>query len=184
MKKRYVLPLFFALLLTFCGCGKKGPSLSADLSATRGETSSAETAQCSDYMNSLTEGEGLAEQLLSDPENEGIMAEVFGTMQYKVLSEEAQEDGTVLCRLEITAIDMEALLEDLPDDISSDEEAREAMLEMAEDAERKTFEAELILVPSDAEGGYEYRYGNDFVNAVTGGMLDLIIEAYDLEVAE
>ena len=105
-------------------------------------------------------------------------------MTYTVLSEEPQDDGTILCKLEITAIDMEALLEDLPDDLGSNEEAREEMLEMAENAERKTFEAELILVPAETESGYAYQYGNDFVNAVTGGMLDLIIEAYDLEVAE
>ena len=56
--------------------------------------------------------------------------------------------------------------------------------EMLEDAERKTFEAELTVIPTGTEGKYEFEYGRDFLNAITGGMIDLIAEAFDLEVAE
>lgn len=184
MKKIWALLLCLALPLLACGCGQKGPSIAADLSASKNPGTASDDTQCAVFLEEITAGEGLAAQLLSDPESEGIMAEVLGSMTYEVISEEPQDDGTILCKLEITAIDMEALLEDLPDDLGSNEEAREEMLEMAENAERKTFEAELILVPAETESGYTYQYGNDFVNAVTGGMLDLIIEAYDLEVAE
>jgi len=184
MKKWLAILLCLALPLIACGCGQKGPSIAADLSASKNTDTASGDAQCAVFLEEITAGEGLAEQLLSDPESEGIMAEVLGSMTYEVLSEEEQDDGSILCKLEITAIDMEALLEDLPDDLDSNEDAREEMLDMAEDAERRTFEAELIMVPAETESGYTYQYGNDFVNAVTGGMLDLIIEAYDLEVAE
>ena len=177
--------LCIALLLTLAGCAPAGPSISADLGISR-QPDGAESSDtpCDIVFEELASGGGIAEQLLKDSESAGIMQEVLASLGYKVVGQEELENGAIRYLLEITAIDMKALLEDLSSDLSSKEEAREALLEMLEDAERKTFEAELTVIPTETEGKYEFEYGRDFLNAITGGMIDLIAEAFDLEVAE
>ena len=173
------LALMLALALTGCGVKEGFVPPDKDLDAMPPNE-----RQCAAYIEEIRDGEGLAAQLI-DAEEPGIMNEVVKTLTYEILSTEEQADGSILCTLEIKAIDMEALLEAVGDAPQSEEEARAMMLEMARDAERTVFPARMTLVPSETEGEYDIQYDNDFVNAVTGGMLNLILEAYDLmEVAE
>ena len=172
MKKILILLLCLALLPTFSACSNQT------------QQSTVAEQQCEEFLGDIRRGKGLAEQLISEGQRNGIMEEVLGSVRYEILSQEKQDDGSILCTLEISAIDMEELLEALPNDLTSEEEARAAMLDLVEDAERTTFEAELLLVPVEGSDEYSYQYGNDLVNAVTGGMLELIMEAYDIEVLE
>ena len=186
MKQFIAALLCLLLVLTAAGCSfVPESSISADLSASRAPEADSGTSDtpCDIVFEELASGGGIAEQFLEQTESSGIMREVLATLGYEVTGQEELENGAVRYTLEITAIDMAALLEDLPGNISSKEEALEEMLQMVEDAERKTFEAELTMIPTE-DGGYTYEYGRDFINAVTGGMLDLIDEAFDLEVAE
>lgn len=172
MKHLRITLLILALLVILAGC-------SIDLGS-----SSPAAEFCGNYLDDIRSGRGLAKQLLSDQADDGIMEEVLDTLEYKLLSEETQEDGSILCTLEITAIDMELLLEDLPRSTDSKEAAHKKMLDRADDATRTTREATLLLIPSDDADGFEVQYGSEFINAITGGMLDLLAEAFEMEVAE
>jgi len=135
------------------------------------------------FLDEIQDCDGLALQLLNE-ENPGIMAEVMETLTYEIISTEEQSDGSIVCEVEISSIDMETLLNSISDEADSKEAALEEMLDMAPDAERMLHTVSITLVPNKETGEYDLQYGNDVVNAVTGGMLSLMIEAYDMEVDE
>ena len=135
MKQFIAALLCLLLVLTAAGCSfVPESSISADLSASRApeEDSGASDTPCDIVFEELASGGGIAEQFLEQTEDSGIMREVLATLGYEVTGQEELENGAVRYTLEITAIDMEALLEDLPGNISSKEEALEEMLQMVE----------------------------------------------------
>jgi len=174
MSKKKIAAMLLCVLLAM---------VSAGCSLFTGATvkKSAAQKQCETFIEDIQYGEGFAEEILNPAEEEGIIHEVMESMEYKVISSQENEDGSVLMKVEITSVDMLALLEALPEDVDSEEAAEEAMLDMVDDAARKTYEAELTLVPADGEETYEVQPSAAFVNAVTGGMYDLLRGAFELE---
>lgn len=175
MKKIFLAVLGLLLAVTMAGCSLFGSATVKKSPAQK---------QCETFMEDIQYGEGFAQSILSAGSDEGIMHEVFESMEYKVISSQENDDGSLLCKVEITVIDMPALLESLPEDIDSKEAAQEAMLKLADDAQKKTFEAELTLVPSDGDDKYEVQPSESFTNAITGGMYEMLREAFGLEDAQ
>jgi len=174
--KKWICPCL-CLLLAIC---MTGCSLFAGATVKK----SAAQKQCEAYIEDIQYGEGLAEEILKPGSEKGIMHEVMESLECKVLSTQENEDGSVLCKVEVTSVDMVALMESLPADIESKEAAQEAMLEAADDAARKTCEAELTLVPIEGSDEYEVQPSETFINAITGGMYDLLRDAFAMEEQE
>ena len=171
--KKFICPLIvLALVLTMTGC-----SLFPQATVKK----SAAQKQCEAYLEDIQYGEGLAQDILKTGSEKGIMHEVLEGIEYKILSTQDQEDGSVLCRAEIISLDMIALLKSLPEDIDSEETARKAMLNLAREAARKTYEAELTLIPVEGSDEYTIQPSGEFLNAITGGMYDLLRTAFESE---
>lgn len=174
MKQWIARSLGVCLVMVLCGCGCKSKTPEEIVQE-----------QCIAFVENLIQGDTQAmaaylpegdamTQMLKEESEEGILWQVMQRLQYEVMETETQEDGSVLVRLQMETIDMKALLESLPEGISSMQEARQAMIDRAPHAARNTYWAELRFVPVGDQ--YECIYGEEFVNAVTGGLYDFFIE--------
>jgi len=179
-----MLILIPVLVLVINNSSTFGSILDSGLGNILGSPRSPAEVQCEQLFAQIRQGEGIAKQLLSGNADGGIMKEVMASVSYELVSQQTEDDGSIRCTLEITAIDMQALLQQLPDDLGSKEDARNKMLAQAKDAKRTTFEATIFLIPSGEKEEFDIRYDGSFVNAITGGMLEMILEVFDMEVGE
>lgn len=182
MKRRIGVLLAMLLLLTAAGC------------ATQKAAAQAEEC-CHDFMDALADGDwedvqtwiGQDSLYSLTPQDNGedtILTGLLDQVDYDLVSSEQADNGVITVSLEIENVDMKALLEDLPAGISSKEEARQAMLERMDDAQRKTFEAQLTFVPAKEDGEYQIIVDVSFANALSGGMYDLLQELMEEAMAQ
>lgn len=162
------------LLLTLCACGS-------------GKIETSAQTQCEEFMDVLMKGdwEGVQEQLPLDgltssiPEKElqnGIMQKMMNSMTYEIKSVKEQKDGNVLVTMEIENTDFKALLNALPEDISSVESARAKMIELIETTPRRCFDAEITMMTIEGQEDFDIEIDVSFANAVTGGMYEVFVE--------
>lgn len=207
MKKILLLLFCLALMLSLCCCGDEAEqpdeapheSQQNSLQQSQQELPQTDTidaevqSQCSVFMNAIAQGDwktvqeklplgGLASS--STIPKDGIMQELFQTMTYELTSTQQQSDGSVLVTMKINNVDMKSLLEALPEDTASKEEAREKMIELSKTATRKDFDAQLTLIPVEGQDEMDIQIDTSFGNALTGGMYDLYAEMMEAVINE
>ena len=149
------------------------------------EAEKAAVAQCTELMEQVSVGHweaaagnlnllGLAGGL---PSTEGgILQAILGRMSYKITSAAEQKDGSVTIGMQITAVDLKKLLESLPDDISSETEAKQAMMSRVSQAPTKSYHVQVSIRYKEG-AGYQMEVSTDFANALTGGIYDIMADA-------
>ena len=172
-------PALCALLaLLLCSCSLLTPPSAAEQAA---------QTQCEALMDGLSQGDwSAAEAMLplgglygvAPGEEASLLNAMAQRMSYKIKSVQEQEDGSVVLTLRIQNVDLKKLLESLPEGLSSTEEARAAMLERMSDAKRKSFDAQLTLLPDGEGEGWELLCDVSFANALTGGLYDIAQELW------
>ena len=150
------------------------------------EAEKAAVAQCTELMEQVTAGHweaaagnlnllGFAGGLPQSTEG-GILQAMLGRMSYKITSAAEQKDGSVTIGMQITAVDLKKLLESLPDDISSETEAKQAMLSRVSQAPTKSYDVQVSFRYKEG-AGYQMEVSTDFANALTGGIYDIMADA-------
>lgn len=161
------------LLFLLCGCGSNKVEKA--------------TEQCEIFMKALEQGnwetiqgnmplDGLNSRMPEKEQQNGVMQEIMKSMTYKIESVKEQENGTIIVDMFIETTDLKALLESLPEDISSQEEAGIKMKELVATTPRKKFSAKVSMVYVEETEDFEIEIDVSFANAVTGGMYDLLVE--------
>lgn len=178
MQRVWKTALCALLALLLCSCSLLTPPSEAEQAA---------QAQCEALMASLNQGDwSAAEAMLplgglygvAPGEDASLLNAMAQGMSCKVRSAKEQEDGSVVLTLRIQNVDLKKLLESLPEGLSSTEEARAAMLERMPDAKRKSFDAQLTLLPAGDGEGWELLCDVSFANALTGGLYDIVQELW------
>lgn len=185
LKRITVLALALAMIMSFAGCGETEKAEAAVTTVLEsfkmGDLDNAE-----EYMNveDMTgdgdEGIGL--------DGEEMLKAMFQNLDYKIISSELMDDGSVIVKTEITATDMAPVLSDFMASAieyafatafvtpqPTDEELEKIMEDMFTECATKPDLATVtntvdITVTETAEG---WRLADDelFVDAVTGGLL-------------
>lgn len=114
----------------------------------------------------------------------GIMEKIMSTMTVKGQTVTDNGDGTYTVSLTVEAIDYKSLLESLPEDIRSAEDARQELLRLAESAERREFEGSFTLLRYTPVSPYYAEPEASFINAITGGYYDLYMEVMEEVLAQ
>lgn len=171
---RWAVVVLSMCLLTSCG-NAEGKT----------EAEKAAVAQCTELMEQVSAGhwEAAAGNLNlfgltgGVPSTEGgILQAMLGRMSYKITSAAEQKDGSVTIGMQITAVDLKKLLESLPDDVSSETEARQAMLAMVSQAPTKSYDVQVSFRYKEG-AGYQMEVSTEFANALMGGMYDIMADA-------
>lgn len=150
------------------------------------EAEKAAVAQCTELMEQVSAGHweaavgnlnlfGFTGGLPQSTEG-GILQAMLGRMSYKITSAAEQKDGSVIIGIQITAVDLKKLLESLPDDISSEEEAKQAMLSKISQAPTKSYDVQVSFRYKEG-AGYQMAVSTEFANALMGGMYDIMADA-------
>ena len=154
----------------------------------RAETESEQAARqgCDAFLTAYVAGDSAAvEDTLYLPglfggatQGDGILNAIASRMKYQIQSVSESGDGVVEIQAQITTVDLRALLESLPDGISSKEEARTAMIDQAPSAPTARFDATFSMRLQDEQWTVEPSIS--LVNALTGGLCDILSSAEEV----
>lgn len=151
--KRKMLSLFFCLLLVvFCtACGR--------------ESKEEARAACEDFFRAYSSGDSWG---MTEP-----MAE---KLRFEINNVKSKGDE-ILVSTAVTAVDLQKVLESLPDTIDSTDAAREALAAAfsAEDVPVKEFEVEVSLVKEEEK--WVVQMTPELADALLGGYYSILKEA-------
>lgn len=176
MKKITLLILACFITVSLAGCGNKKVEDKANEAV---ETFSGgdikDISRLIFGTDELTVNEEIKEFLDSeDNSQEGILSSVFShsTLSVKKVNKD-------VVKFEITAPDMGQVLQDLPDNSSdfTENDLKEYIEKYADNTKEKTFSVDVPYTVDGEKIVIDYR-NEDFINAITGGLVDAYKQLY------
>lgn len=184
MKKLYCVLIMTLLLLTVSGCSKdKGGALKT-LDKDQAVAVQHDLEVFSDgNISEITErvfGMG-SDEVSADNSSNGIIADLFANAEVRITSADESTISYTIVSPDIS--DFFTACADQLDSITTSEEMGQAILEYAKTAPMKEY---TVTIPySVVEDGIDVSYNDpDFINAMTGGLLEAYFALYDQYLTE
>lgn len=184
MKKLTCVLIIALILLFISGCTTEKDNALKVLDKEHAETVQNDLEMFSDgNISGITERVfGVAsDEISADDSNNGIIADLFANAEVQIASADESSISYTIVSPDIS--DFFTVYADQLDSITTSEELGEAILEYAKTAPTKEY---TVTVPySVEEDDIDVAYDDpDFINAMTGGLLDAYTALYDLYLSE
>ena len=185
MKKGYVLLLLVAMLTLFivgCSTDKGEPPKAGDNDYAKAIQSDLEVFSGGD-ISAITENVfGVAsDEATTDGAGNGVIADLFANAEVQITHTDESTISYTIASPDIS--DFFTAYADRLDSITTSEELGQAILEYAETAPMKEY---TVTIPySASEDGIDVSYNDpNFINAMTGGLLEAYSELYEQYLTE